>query len=306
LFKGHQGKGALAILFAAVVWGAQIPLSKWAFEFMDSFTVTAIRYVAPTLCLLAALVFREGWQNVNLRAPNSAPWRTCLIGLSGMCASPTLVFTGLMFTRPEVASIIIASQPTLAALALWALRGKRPSGFTLACVCVAFLGVVMVVTRLDPTALPHGRELLGDLMILGGALAWVSYTIACERFSHWSSLRVTTMTMLPGTTGNVIIACLAMFLGFARWPQASDWPALLPALAFLSFVGVLAAMVAWSVGAKRIGTLNAMLFLNLIPVVAFTVGFLNGKRFTPVELLGAGLVIAALIANNVNQRRLVK
>jgi drug/metabolite transporter (DMT)-like permease len=306
LFKGHQGKGALAILFAAVVWGAQIPLSKWAFGFMDSFTVTAIRYAVPTFCLLVSLVLREGWQSVHLRAPNSAPWRTILIGLSGMCASPTLVFTGLMFTRPEVASIIIASQPTLAALALWALRGKRPSGFTLACVAIAFVGVVMVVTRLDPTALPQGLELLGDLMILGGALAWVTYTIACERLSHWSSLRVTTMTMLPGAAGNAVIVSLAMWLGLTRWPQVSAWPTLLPALAFLSFIGVLAAMIAWSVGAKRIGTLNAVLFLNLIPVVAFTVGFLNGKRFTLIELLGAGLVITALIANNVVQRRLVK
>jgi drug/metabolite transporter (DMT)-like permease len=49
-----------------------------------------------------------------------------------------------------------------------------------------------------------------------------------------------------------------------------------------------------------------VLFLNLIPVVAFTVGFLSGKRFSPVELAGAGLVITALIANNVYQRRSFK
>ncbi len=273
---------------------------------MDSFSVTAVRYMVPTLCLLAALVIREGWRSVNFRAPNSAPGRTILIGLAGMCASPTLVFTGLMFTRPEVASIIIATQPTLAALALWALKGKRPSGFTLACVAVAFTGVIMVVTRLDPTALPHGRELAGDLMVLCGALAWVSFTISCERFSHWSSLRVTTMTMLPGAIGNAIMVSLAMWLGIARWPQTSDLIMLAPTLAFLSFAGVLAAMMAWSFGQKRIGILNSVLFLNLIPVVAFTVGFISGKRFSPVELMGAGLVITALIANNVYQRRSFK
>jgi drug/metabolite transporter (DMT)-like permease len=306
LFKEQQGRGTLAILFAALVWGGQLPLSKWAFAYMDSFSVTAVRYLVPTLCLLAALVLREGWKSVSFRAPNSAPGRTFLIGLSGMCASPTLVFTGLMFTRPEVAAIIIATQPTLAALALWALRGKRPSGFTLVCVAVAFTGVVMVVTRLDPTALPHGRELAGDVMVLCGALAWVVYTISCERFSHWSSLRVTAMTMLPGAIGNAVMMGLAIWLGIARWPQTSDLITIAPSLAFLSFVGVLAAMMAWSFGQKRIGTLNSVLFVNLIPVVAFTVGFLSGKRFSPVELLGASLVICALIANNVYQRRSFK
>jgi drug/metabolite transporter (DMT)-like permease len=41
-----------------------------------------------------------------------------------------------------------------------------------------------------------------------------------------------------------------------------------------------------------------MLLLNLVPVVVFAVGFAQGRRFEPIELAGAGLVIGALAANN--------
>jgi hypothetical protein len=45
-----------------------------------------------------------------------------------------------------------------------------------------------------------------------------------------------------------------------------------------------------------------MLMLNLVPVIVFTIRFAQGQRFAPVELLGAALVIGALIANNLYLR----
>jgi drug/metabolite transporter (DMT)-like permease len=65
---------------------------------------------------------------------------------------------------------------------------------------------------------------------------------------------------------------------------------------------VLAAMILWNAGNQRVGALNAMLMLNLMPVIVFAIRFAQGERFLPVELAGAGLVIGALIANNLYLR----
>ena len=46
-----------------------------------------------------------------------------------------------------------------------------------------------------------------------------------------------------------------------------------------------------------------MLLLNLVPVIVFSIGLAQGRRFAPVELAGAGLVIGALAANNLYLRR---
>ena len=61
-------------------------------------------------------------------------------------------------------------------------------------------------------------------------------------------------------------------------------------------------MICWNAGNKRVGALNAMLMLNLVPVVVFAIGFAQGQRFLPVELAGAALVIGALAANNLYLR----
>jgi drug/metabolite transporter (DMT)-like permease len=52
-----------------------------------------------------------------------------------------------------------------------------------------------------------------------------------------------------------------------------------------------------------LGPLNAMLLGNLVPVVTFVIRILQGHRFEAIELAGAALVVAALVANNLYLRR---
>jgi hypothetical protein len=46
-----------------------------------------------------------------------------------------------------------------------------------------------------------------------------------------------------------------------------------------------------------------MLLGNLVPVVTFAIRIMQGYRFATIELAGAGLVVAALIANNLYLQR---
>jgi drug/metabolite transporter (DMT)-like permease len=62
-------------------------------------------------------------------------------------------------------------------------------------------------------------------------------------------------------------------------------------------------MICWNYGNQRIGALNTMLLLNSVPVVTFAVRVAQGHRFEGVELAGALLVVAALVANNLYLRR---
>ena len=136
------GAGLAAALGAVVVFGAQLPVAKSAYVWLDPFTLSAIRYSAALVLLLALLAFREGAGALSL---GSKPGRIALAGVLGMAGSPLLVFAGLMYTLPEHAVIILALQPSMTALAQWCLHGKRPAGFTIGAILVAFAGVVLVV-----------------------------------------------------------------------------------------------------------------------------------------------------------------
>ncbi len=293
------GGGAVFAFAATLIWGIQFPVAKASFAWVDAYHGTLFRYAAPTLILLCALLWREG--RGALRMDRRAV-QAGVLGLVGMCFSPALVLGGLTFTRPEVVAVIVATQPATTALGGWLVFGRRPGRFTLACVAFAFIGAITVITRWNPALAPSGMELVGVLMIVGGSLCWVAYTLGNPTFVGWSPLRFTTFTVVAGALGSCVLVTVLSSTGIVEPPSASQWMSALPHLLFLSLFGVLASMILWNLATARIGALNAMLFANLIPVVTFAIGFAQGYRPLPAEIVGAAMVIAALIANNLYLR----
>jgi len=292
--------GVALALAAVLLWGVQFPVAKAAFAAVDPFHVSAIRYGVATLLLSAFVLWRNGMGAFRYYG---RAWPASVLGLVGMTGSPMLVFAGLGLTRPEHAAIIVSLQPSMTAIADWWLRGRRPARFTLGCIAAAFAGVVLVVTK-GNVAVALGRgELLGDALVLAGAACWVAYTMGTESFRGWSSLKFTLLTLIPGSIGLVVTTALLVRLGPARVPGWAALGSVGPELAFLAFGGVLVSMICWNAGTRRIGVLNAMLMLNLVPVVVFAIRFAQGQRFEAIELVGAGLVIGALAANNLYLRR---
>jgi drug/metabolite transporter (DMT)-like permease len=291
--------GVVLALVAVLLWGAQFPVAKSVFATVDPFHVSLVRYGVATVLLVPIVVWREGPAALRYYGRG---WPASAIGVVGMAGSPLLVFAGLALTRPEHAAIIVSLQPSMTAIADWALHGRRPAAFTLGCIVAAFTGVVLVVTRGDP-ALAFGKgELAGDLLVLVGAACWVFYTMGTERFRGWSAMKLTALTLIPGSVGLALATAALVALGLARVPTPAALASVAGELAFLALAGVLLAMICWNAGTQRVGALNSMLMLNLVPIVVFAIGFVQGQAFAPVELVGAGLVIGALVANNLYLR----
>jgi hypothetical protein len=64
-------------------------------------------------------------------------------------------------------------------------------------------------------------------------------------------------------------------------------------------------VLAFNAATRRLGPLNIMLILNLVPVGVFGIEAALGRSFGTAELAGAAMVVAALLANNLflRQRR---
>jgi len=295
--------GVALAMIAVIVWGAQFPIAKSAFAFVDPYHVSAIRYVLGTALLVPVVAALQGMNSLRYYG---RLWPASLLGLIGMTGSPLLVFAGLSLTGPEHTAIIVSLQPSMTAIADWLARGRRPARFTQACIAIAFAGVVLVVTRGGATTAPGREEWLGDVLVLAGALCWVVYTMGTELFRGWSTLKLTVLTLIPGSLGLVLATAVLVPLGIAQIPTWSAVQTVGGELAFLAVVGVAASFICWNAGIRRIGALNGMLMLNLIPVVTFTIGFLQGRRFVAAELAGAAMVIGALGANNLYLRRVTR
>jgi drug/metabolite transporter (DMT)-like permease len=223
-------------------------------------------------------------------------------GLVGFCGFNILVWWGLFYTRPEHASIIMALQTPMAALAVWLTRGLRPARFTMGCMAAAIGGVLLVVTKGDPAHVFAGGSVLGDFLVLLGAVSWVVYTMAGAHFSGWSPLRMTVLTCIPGTLGLIAINAFTIHAGYSALPTLEQILSVKWQLAYFVVFTVVLGVLGFNNGVKYLGALNAMLMLNLIPIIVFAIEAWLGRSFAAVELGGAAIVIGALVANNLYLR----
>jgi len=285
---------------AIVCWTPLFSVAKRTLPLLDAFALGTVRYALGVALFVALLAAFEGRQALGFGG-RLVP--ATLVGLVGITGFNLFVWIGLVHTRPEHASIILALQSPLTALAVWLLHGQRPAPFTLGCVAAAIAGVVMVITKGDLANALAGGSLLGDALIFLGAISWVAYTLSAMRFPGWSPLRFTVLTCIPGAVGLVVANAVALAIGVASVPSvetlfAAGWQIL-----YFSVCTVVLGVLGFNAGARALGPLNAILMLNLIPVGVFAIEAGLGRRFAAIELAGAAVVIGALVANNLYLRR---
>ena len=288
------------LLLAAVSWGGMFQIAKPLLAQIDAFYMTAIRYGGAALIFAALLAYREGRGAFRMEAATGLLW---LYGSLGFAGFNLLAFTGLSHSRPEHAAVIMALMPLMTALVNWGMRGIRPASHTLLAIALALTGVTLVVTDGHLSSLSASGQLGGDLMLLLGALSWVFYTLGAARFSSWSPLRYTALTCLLGVASIFGVTAAMSLLGSIHLPTATTvwngrWE-----LTYMVVIGAVIAVLGWNAGIRKLGALNGVLFINFVPVSAFVIGILLGHHFGRAELVGATLVILALVLNSLLSQR---
>jgi drug/metabolite transporter (DMT)-like permease len=130
-------RGAGLLLMAAIAWGELFQVAMVTLPVLDPFHMTAIRYGITAIILVGLLALAEGPRALKM---DGRGVRAALSGTAGFAGLGLLLFVGLQHSRPEHGAIMMATQPLIAAVAAWLLRGARPARATLAFLGVALLG----------------------------------------------------------------------------------------------------------------------------------------------------------------------
>ena len=293
----------MGVLFAtttAVVWGGQFVVGKSALESVDAAPLSTIRYAVAAALWLAVLVVLEGPRSLRLEGRG---WRLFWLGSLGFAGFNLLAYTGLAHARPQSASLIVALGPLLTALVLWRRTRVRPSRATFAFLGVALVGVALVVSEGHPATIVEGAVGWGDGLVLAGVFSFVLYSLGAAEFGHLSPLRYTALTAGLGWLTMAAATVALVGVGLATWPSTEQLHDVSPQIAYLAIPGAVVAVLTWNAAIGAIGPQNAVLFSNLIPVTTFVIEIVRGYRPNGVEVAGAALTIAALVANNLFARR---
>jgi drug/metabolite transporter (DMT)-like permease len=290
----------LPSLTAALAWGAMFPIAAGALDRIDPFHLTAFRYLVATAIFVALLVAIEGRDALR---PDGRTLELFLLGTLGFAGFNLLTYVALEHTRPQDAALIVATAPAVTVVATWLVSSVRPRGVQLLLTALALLGVALVISRGNPADLAGGGVGAWELLVLGGVVAWVAYTLGARRFPGFSPLRYTTLTAVGGTLIIVAITQGLTWAGELTAPGGNDLVANWWRLLYVVGPAAVIAVLAWNDGIRRIGPPNGALFMNLVPVVSFAIAVAQGYRPGAVELAGAGLTVAALVAANLAGRR---
>jgi drug/metabolite transporter (DMT)-like permease len=282
----------IGLVIAAFGWGAQIPVLNELFGRWDPYFLGAARYALAVPPLLAILAVVE---------PSAAmirPLRDARIWLLGVAlgAFVPLYTLGIAHADPNTAAIVGSTGPAVAAIVGRACFGLPFDRSTAPAIVLATAGGAL--STYDPGASGVAFDLRGgELLILLASACWAWYSLASQRWlAQWSQLRISCITMVPGTVVSVAIYLAAALAGSADLPPAAPTGLLdIGYFAWMTVMAVIAGLLGWNYGVRQLGVVVASLFLNVVPVFTILITTLQGRPPTIMQLLGGALVLAGVL-----------
>ncbi|MBM4763803.1 DMT family transporter [Bacillus sp. B15-48] len=299
--------GAFLCFIAAASWGAMFPVAHSAFKHIDPFYFTIIRYGAVTIVLVALLLWKEGKQAFQFEGKGLHLW---FFGTMAFTVYNLFIFWGEdLLGEPGVmvASIMESLMPMISVVIVWMFLHKRPHFFTLLCVIVSFIGAMLVITKGDiKTFLSATDEFIPSTLIFIAVIGWVIYTMGGSEFRGWSALRYSTLTCLLGTLTALVVVIGVTLTGYISVPSKEVIIATSPHLLFMIIFPGLIALLGWNIGVSILSPINALLFINFVPVTTLTISIFQGNHVTMFDLVGTLFIIVSLVSNNLFVRILQK
>lgn len=299
--------GAFLCFIASVSWGAMFPVAHHAFTYIDPFYFTIFRYGAVSIVLVLLLLWKEGTKAFRMEGKGVLLW---FFGTMAFTVYNLLIFWGEdLLGEPGVmvASIMESLMPMISIIIVWLFYRRRPYSFTLLCVVASFIGAILVITKGDVAAfLTAANNIIPSIFIFVAVIGWVVYTMGGDKFRGWSVLRYSTLSCLLGTISAAVIVTIATMVGYVSVPTLSTIQTVSPHLLFMIvFPGVIA-LVGWNIGVSILSPLNALLFINFVPVTTLVISSVQGNHISSFEIMGVGFIILSLLANNIFVRIIQK
>ena len=281
--RRFAAEGALVV--AAFLFGTTFPLVQDALEDVTPFGYLVLRFTIAVIVLAPFAVLiarRDGYERRALVRVGVVAG----LLLFGGYATQTI---GLQYTSPSTSAFItglyVVFTPFVAALVERVLPSRR----IVASAVVAMVGLYLL-TGADVS---FGR---GEVYTLACALIFAVWIVYQGR--HVIDIHPIPFTTMQMATLVVVGIPPAIRQGLGDLSPTA-WFAIV-------FTGIACSAVALSLqlwGQRRIPAARAALILLLEPVFAGLISFIDGERLGAVELLGAAVILGAIVLAELGPRR---
>lgn len=283
------------LMIVLLLWAGNSIVGRAVRDVIPPFSLAFFRWTGALALLLpfAWPKIRADWPVIRVRWPI-----ILLLGACGVGAFNALLYSGLRETTASNALLIQAAIPALVLALDFAIFRNRPHRAQLIGVAVAAAGVAIIIFEADPAALLALRFGRGDLLVLGGVIAWALYTTLLRLRPPINPLAFLALTFMVGVAAMLPGALL-------EWQQFTIRPSL-TVFGGVAYVAVLPSLVAYQLfnrAVAEIGAADAGQVLSLQPLMgALMAAALLGEilhfyHFAGMALILTGIAIPLLRPN---------
>lgn len=255
---------AFYLLTATLLWAGNAIAGRALVGSVSPITLSAVRWGLAALILLPF-----GWR---IFKPHGLLWRNkarlLTLGLFGVGSYNVLLYLALQTSSAINVTLIGASMPIWMLLIGAVFYQVKPSILQMLGAIVSLLGVSVVLTRGDLSALLSMQMVVGDLLIMLATFLWASYSwmlsrpgASTERQWPWADFLLAQIVMgllWTGIFDGFEIAAGHAYLDLNLWTGSL--------ILFVAIGPSLIAYRCWGLGVNRAGPTVSAFFANFIPL----------------------------------------
>ncbi|MFC1662247.1 DMT family transporter [Gemmatimonadota bacterium] len=278
----------LGLLLMALIWGVNFPVIKAALTELEPLAFNALRFPLAGLTVL-----------ILLRKRGAVPWpsredwpRIVALGILGNVVYQGFFIFGMNATMAGNASILLATTPAWTMALSTVRRHERPGPWVWFGVLATLTGMALVVLGGNFSLSIRGATLPGDLLIVGAAITWSTYSVGSRRMiQKYGSLKVTAWTLWVGTGGLFLIGLPSL----VRAPLAETSTLAWGGVAYSGVLAIGMAYLLWYRGVQLIGNARTAAYSNITPIIALAVAWAwLGEIPSGLQITGAAVVLTGL------------
>ncbi|HEY0604681.1 MAG TPA: DMT family transporter [Herpetosiphonaceae bacterium] len=275
-----QGFGTLLIIMSALSFGALAIFARLAYAAgADPITVLFLRFVIAAVVMSAIMwarriPFPRGRTLLSL----------ALMGGVGYVGQSLAYFTALTMASAALVALLLYVYPALVTALSAIFLGERITVLKLAALVLALLGTALTIGPAE------GGQPLGIALGAAAAVIYAVYILVGSRVTARAGAIASSSVIMSAAA--VMYTVVVLFQG-PRFPTtALGWVA----IAGISLISTVLAIVTFFAGLERVGPTNASTLSTFEPLVTVLLAmvFLH-ETIVPLQIIGGGLILAAVI-----------
>lgn len=280
----------LSLIIVAIIWALNFSVIKVTLEEIDPFSFNALRYVFAALILISV----TKWRGFNIFVKKEHLLPLIGVGIVGNLVYQILFIVGVNLTNAANSAVILGTIPVWIALFAHLFTDEKLNFNKLIGMIFAFLGVGLIIFGRAEGFSFNSSNALGDVIVLGSAIAWATYTILSKKYLKlYNSSQYSAFISLVGVVGLLIVGAPSL----VKTDFASISIAGYGGILYSGILSVGLAYLIWNRGVHLIGAIKTAAYQNLVPVLGLIFGVvLLGETLSLIQYVGCFFVIIGIVS----------